>query len=111
LSINLLPPKAILRQLGHRSQQLRLRRGLTRAALSALCGVPEATIKRFESTGEVGTKALVQIFISLDVADHLEGLAQLGTPATMEEVLAPRRQRGRRSDAGQARTAPQGKAP
>ena len=105
MSLSILPAKAILRQLGSRVQQLRLRRGLTRAAFSALCGVPEATIKRFESTGEIGTKAMVNIFMSLDVVEQFAGLAKAIEPATMDEVLQQRRQRGRRSDAGQPRAA------
>lgn len=100
MPINLLPPRAILRQLGQRVQAMRLDRGLTRVALSALCDVPESTIKRFETTGEIGTKSMVLIFISLDAVDHISRLAEKSAPLTMDELLKPPRQRGRRSDAG-----------
>ncbi|MFM9925055.1 helix-turn-helix transcriptional regulator [Variovorax sp. H27-G14] len=90
----------ILSQLGQRVQQLRLERGLSRVALSELCGVPESTIKRFETTGEIGTKAMLRIFISLEAVDHILRLGAKSEPQTMGELMKPRRQRGRRSDAG-----------
>lgn len=103
MTLNVLPPKALLQQLGSRVQALRLERGLSRSALSELCGVPESTIKRFETTGEIGTRAMVRIFISLEAADHITRLAASSGPTTMTDLLKPRRQRGRRSDAGKPR--------
>lgn len=110
MSVSVLPAKAILRQLGARTKQMRLHRGFTRAALSRLCGVPESTIKRFESTGEIGTKALVNIFISLEAVDQVTDLAKASAPLSMADVMQVPRQRGKRSDAGRSRMATDGDA-
>ena len=93
----------MLRQLGARSQRCRLAKGLSRPALSILCGVPESTIKRFETSGEIGTRALVHLFISLGIADQLSLLAMAPEPKNMDEALKKPRKRGQRSDAGQSR--------
>lgn len=57
MAVGFLAPKVILSQLGQRVQKLRPARSLSRPALSELCGVPVSTIKRFEATGGIGTKA------------------------------------------------------
>ncbi|MES2942097.1 MAG: helix-turn-helix transcriptional regulator [Pseudomonadota bacterium] len=103
MSFNIIPSKTILRQLGARSQRCRLAKGLSRPALSEMCGIPESTIKRFETSGEIGTRALVHIFISLGIADQLSLLAKSEEPKNIDEALKKPRKRGQRSDAGQSR--------
>ncbi|MCY1553802.1 hypothetical protein D9M68_903220 [compost metagenome] len=103
MAVSFLPPKLILSQLGQRVQKLRLERSLSRPALSELCGVPVSTIKRFEATGEIGTKAMLRIFISLEAVDHIIRLGAQPGPQTMGEMLKPPRQRGLRSDAGKSK--------
>lgn len=106
MTLALLSPKTILNQLGERGRRLRLLHGYTRAQLSEMSGVPESTIKRFEVTGAIGSKSLVQILLSLDAIDALGEIAKPPAPKTIDELLKPARQRGQRSDAGKHRSKP-----
>lgn len=94
LSIVFQPPETILESLGARAQAARLVLGWTRKTLTARSGVAESTIKRFERTGHIGTAALVQLAMALDM---LDGLGSLFAPAPVQsiaQVTAKKRQRG-----------------
>lgn len=88
--------------------ELRLQLGHTRLRLSELSSVPVSTIKRFETTGEIGTKALVHILLSLEAVDPLGEIARAKAPTSVKEMLKPARHRGLRSDAGKSRVDLQG---
>lgn len=106
MTLALLSPKTILSQLGDRSKRVRLLHGYMRAQLPEMSGVPESSIKRFERTGAVGSRSLVQILLSLDAINPLGELAKPPAPRTIDELLKPARQRGQRSDAGKLRSKP-----
>jgi transcriptional regulator with XRE-family HTH domain len=93
LSIMLLPPADILAAIGQRAKDARLALGLTRKTLAERSGVPEPTIKRFETTGYIGTAAMVQIAIALDMAMDLEGLF-FPKPIRSVKDISKKRQRG-----------------
>ena len=96
LSIEFQPPAAILDALGGRAKTARLALGWTRKTLAARSGVAESTIKRFELTGHIGTAALVQIAMALDLLDSLSALFAPRAIQTIAQVTAPARQRGSR---------------
>lgn len=89
--------------LAARFRKLRLIRDLKRETLSAMSGVPVATIRRFELQGEVSLKSLVLLAHALGVADQFEELFKLPEARSLDE-LAERdaklagsgRKRGRR---------------
>ncbi len=96
LSINFKPPEQVLSELGHRAKLVRLRLNLSRQTLAQRSGVPASTIKRFETTGLIGSASLVDILFALDRLDelaHLFGAAEVPTIAELD--LEPR-QRGRK---------------
>lgn len=93
-------PGTLLLRLGSRARRRRLGLALTRRALSERSGVPEATIKRFENTGEAGSRALTMMLAAMGLADDLERLFGEPPPNSVDDVLRPERRRGLRADAG-----------
>lgn len=97
LSINFTPPAQLLTQLGQRAKEARLRLNWSRQSLAERSGVPASSIKRFESTGLIGSAALVNILFALDRLDELGHLfAANEVPSIRElDLMKNRRQRGR----------------
>lgn len=93
LSVLIKPPADILLELGQRAKEARLALGWTRKTLAERSGVPEATIKRFEAKGLVGTAALIDLAIALDM---LPGFESLFSPKPVRSVaeVARKRKRG-----------------
>ena len=65
-------------------------RGYSRAALARLSTVPAATIKRFESTGQISLRQFLLIWQCVDRLDRIATLcdAPPTMPTSIEEVLA-----------------------
>jgi transcriptional regulator with XRE-family HTH domain len=65
LPITLLTPIQIQKQIAGQAKQLRLEQNLSRKSLAEKSGIPASTIKRFETTGNIGIGALLamQLFI------------------------------------------------
>lgn len=94
LSIAFKSPSAILEDLGSRAKAARLALGWTRNTLAVKSGVPESTIKRFETTGQIGTAALVDIAIALDMLGGVDLLFAPKPIQSIAEVTAKKRKRG-----------------
>ena len=94
LSIAFKSPSTILEELGGRVKAARLARGWTRNTLAVKSGVPESTLKRFETTGQIGTAALVDIAIALDMLGGVDLLFAPKPIQSIAEVTAKRRKRG-----------------
>jgi hypothetical protein len=67
---------------------------LSRDALAGRCGVPAATIKKFELTGQISFRQLLLLWQSLDDLKRLYELTQVQNarakqplPTTIDEVL------------------------
>lgn len=98
LSVALTPfaPSQLLLRLGQRARRRRLDLALTREAVAEASGVPVSTLKRFETRGEIGTRALVMLMAALGQAEQIEALFDAGEPSSLDALLQPERQRGRR---------------
>lgn len=94
LSILLNSPVEILRDIGCRAKDARLVLGWTRKTLSVRSGVPEPTIKRFETTGLIGTEALVNIALALDMSLGLNALFEAKPIQSINEAMTNKRRRG-----------------
>jgi HTH-type transcriptional regulator/antitoxin HipB len=94
LSILLKSPSEILKDIGERAKDARLALGFTRKTLSIRSGVPEPTIKRFETTGLVGTEALVNIAMALDMTPGLDALFEAKPIQSIDEAMSNKRRRG-----------------
>lgn len=83
-------PEDVARQMAERLKALRLRRNWKRATLAERSGVSEASVKRFERTGQISLENLLKLAFALD---RLDELATLFTPApatSMKELEALR---------------------
>lgn len=94
LSILIKPPADILIDLGQRAKEARLALGLTRKTLGERSGVPEATIKRFETTGLIGTAALIDLANALDMLQGLDSLFEPKPLRSTREIASSKRKRG-----------------
>jgi transcriptional regulator with XRE-family HTH domain len=94
IAIKFTPPTRILQQIGARAKEIRLAQNLSRETVCVRSGVPLSTLKRFESTGQIGTAQLIAIAIALD---SVEDIGQLFSPKpvkSIDQLEQPKRKRG-----------------
>lgn len=94
--ISFVLPEELARQIGAKAKSKRLAMNLTRKTLAQRSGVPAPTLRRFESTGQVGFVALLQIADALGCMDDFNSLFSVKPFLTLDEFLAPQRKRGRK---------------
>ena len=68
---------------------------MSRKTLSERSGVTQASIKRFETTGQISLINLVQILIALDRITDLDGLLEEQAVPFIRELGDRKRLRGR----------------
>ena len=68
---SLKPPRDIRLAMAERMKKVRLSQNLTQKDLAEKSGIPLATLRKFETTGEVSLKALVNFAIALNKAGDL----------------------------------------
>ncbi len=95
LSIEYKTPTQILLDLGARAKSARLRENMSRKTLAERAGVAQASIKRFETAGQISLVSLVQLLITLDRLSDLDQLLIEKTTPSIRELSAAKRQRGR----------------
>ena len=94
LTILFKPQGAILKEMGARAKAARLNLGFTQATLSTRSGVPVPTIKRFESTGLLGTAALINIAVALDMVLEFDSLFAAKPYISITQIGKKKRVRG-----------------
>ena len=94
LSINILSPHQLKKQIAAQAKNKRLEKNLSRKTLGEKSSVPASTIKRFETTGNISLEALLRIALVLDSLSEFSQLFAMNAPATLYEQ-AIERQRGR----------------
>ena len=82
-----------------RVRAARLNANLTQAGLAARSGVTLASLRRFETTGQIAVKSLVRLAQALGRDADIEALFAPPPLATLDELVTPAiaRKRGRRS--------------
>jgi len=95
-SIEYKAPAQILQDIGLRAKSARLRDNMSRKTLADKAGVSEASLKRFETTGQVSLSSLVQLLMALDRLADLDELLAEKTPLSVRELNDTQRQRGRK---------------
>jgi transcriptional regulator with XRE-family HTH domain len=102
LSFDSPSPDAIMRGLSERVRARRLEMNLTQKALAGRAGMPFATYRRFETSGEVSIKNLIMIATALGATDDFESLFSSRRYQNIDEVINMKkikvRKRGRRNE-------------
>ncbi|MGV8918984.1 MAG: helix-turn-helix domain-containing protein [Pseudomonas sp.] len=88
-------PGEIALQIANNVKRLRLGKNLSRRTLAEKSGVPESTIKRFETTGKISLDALLLIATSLGEAEQLAALFTTPSIHSISELKNHERSRGR----------------
>jgi len=92
-------PAQVARTLASRTRELRLARGWKQATLAERSGVSLASLRRFESTGKVSLRNLLQLAFVLNRLDDFDAILRKPPANSVAELEAslerPRRQRGR----------------
>lgn len=88
--LSLVTPTDLQRQLAAEVRRRRRARKLSRNAFAELTTVPPATIKRFESTGQISLRQFLLLWQCVDRLDRLSSLIEAPEPAprNIEDVLA-----------------------
>ena len=97
-----LNPMAIQQKIAERVKERRLEKNLTQEALSKMSGVSYASLRKFESTGEISLKSLLKIAVAMDAVTEFEKLFSEPAYTTMDELLQTKkrivRKRGTRNE-------------
>ena len=72
----------IMQDIATRAREIRLSQNLTQAGLSLRSGVSLGSLKRFEKTGEISLKSLIDIANALGCLGDFEQLFQNNTATT-----------------------------
>ena len=88
--LSLVTPADVQQQLAAGIKHRRRERKLSRNALAELTTVPPATIKRFESTGQISLRQFLLLWQCVDRLDRLVALTEVPRPPprSIEDVLA-----------------------
>lgn len=97
--LTVIQPKDAALKIAKKAKLLRLAANYSRKTLAAKAGVTEASLKRFELTGEISFVSLLKLAFALDSMDGFENLLHERPNMSIEEIIAGtrnERQRGRR---------------
>ena len=73
---------------------IRKRRKISQKRLAVISGVPYASIRRFENTGDISFASFIKIVMALRLYDDLENLFKMKeTYSSIEEVIDARKNR------------------
>lgn len=93
--ISFMSSSNVMLHVAERAKARRLTQNLSRKTLADKSGVTEASIKRFESTGEVSFVSLLKISNVLGCMEYFEGAFAPNEIVSLEEVIKKHRERGR----------------
>lgn len=89
-------PNALLSSISERVKMRRLEKNWTQQTLASKAGMPIATYRRFERTGEVSLRGLVMIAIALEMEDGFEALFASRTYQSIDELIESTEQKQRK---------------
>jgi transcriptional regulator with XRE-family HTH domain len=75
------------KELAKRVRNIRKRRSISQERLAAMSGVSYASIKRFESTGQISLVSLTKLAMALNLDDELRELFTQVSYQSIEEVI------------------------
>ena len=101
LSFNIPNPSDIAMQIAARVKARRLELNLTQEGLASRAGVKFATYRRFEQTGEISLRGLLQIGFALNCLDEFNTLFAQRQYRSIDDVLNEQsisRKRGKKNE-------------
>ena len=87
-------PNALLKTIATQAKAQRLAANLTRRTLAEKSGVAEASIKRFETTGQISFHSLLKLAFALNCMEDFNRLFAEKPPQTIADLQTTSRQRG-----------------
>ena len=89
-------PLEILEEIRQKAKQRRLEQNLTQEGLAVRSGVSLGSIKRFERTGKISLKSLLDIALVIDALSDFKTIFEAPEPISLFNVKEPKkRQRGK----------------
>ena len=101
IAINIHTPADVAMQIAAREKARRLELNLTQEGLATRAGVKFATYRRFEQTGEISLKGLLQIGFALNTLSEFDALFAQKQYQTLDDVLNEKRvtrKRGKKNE-------------
>ncbi len=87
LAINISTPRDVAKQIAARVKLRRLELNLTQEGFAARAGIKFATYRRFEQTGEISLKGLLQVGFALNALQDFDHLFTQKQYQSLDEVL------------------------
>ena len=101
IAFNVSSPNDVAKQIAARVKARRLELNLTQEGLAARSGMKFATYRRFEQTGEISLRGLLQIGFSLNALSDFDALFAHKQYQSLDDVLSEQdlvRKRGRKNE-------------
>lgn len=101
LAINISTQRDVAKQIAARVKLRRLELNLTQEGFAARAGIKFATYRRFEQTGEISLKGLLQVGFALNALQDFDHLFTQKQYQSLDEVLNEQkvtRKRGRKNE-------------
>lgn len=101
IAFNISTPKDVALQIVARVKARRLELDLTQEGLAARAGIKFATYRRFEQTGEISLKCLLQVGFALNALPEFDALFVQKQYQTLDDVLNEQnvtRKRGKKNE-------------
>ena len=101
MSFNILTPNDVAKQIAARVKARRLELNLTQEGMAARAGLKFATYRRFEQTGEISLKGLLQIGFALNILSEFDALFAQKQYQSLYDVLNEQsviRKRGKKNE-------------
>ncbi len=101
IALNISTPNEIAKQIAAKVKARRLELNLTQEGISARAGIKFATYRRFEQTGEISLKGLLQIGFALNALSDFDALFAQKQYQSLDDVLNEQnvtRKRGKKNE-------------
>ncbi len=101
ISFNISTPHDVAKQIATRVKARRLELNLTQEGLAARAGLKFATYRRFEQTGEISLKGLLQIGFALNALSEFDALFAQKQYQSLDDLLSEQsviRKRGKKNE-------------
>lgn len=101
IALNISTPNEIAKQIAAKVKARRLELNLTQEGIAARAGIKFATYRRFEQTGEISLKGLLQIGFSLNALSDFDALFAQKQYQSLDDVLNEQnvtRKRGKKNE-------------